>query len=186
MSLSFLTLALVRRAEKRVGVTFDYVRHIARTSTPLLIRYNRVFAMIDPRHHLPPEVYHAARIRAAVASDCGTCVEAETNLARNSGLSDDLIDAILSGISSDPTLKATISFTDATIADRSDAAQDREILRQALGEKGLIELALAMNGAAFLPGVKRALGFATTCNIEVHRKTTKKIVPDGRANSGKE
>ncbi|WP_275296365.1 hypothetical protein [Sulfitobacter mediterraneus] len=36
-----------------------------------------------------------------------------------------------------------------------------------MGEAGLIELSYAMNGAALLPGIKRAMGYATTCNLSM-------------------
>ncbi|WP_259942921.1 hypothetical protein [Sulfitobacter sp. M368] len=161
-----LTLAMVKQAEKRVGVTFDYVRKIAQTDFGLLLRYNKVFGFLDPRKHLPAQAYHAARLRGALAADCGTCVEAEINLALQAGLSKTLVKAILNSTADGP-LGAVIALTDAVVGGKQDAPDDRADVLNAYGEAGLIELSFAMNGAALLPGVKRAMGYATTCNLSM-------------------
>ncbi len=161
-----LTLKMVKQAEKRVGVTFDYVRKIAQTNFGLLLRYNKVFGFLDPRKHLPASAYHAARLRGALAADCGTCVEAEINLALQAGLSKDLVKAILNGTLDGP-LHAVVALTDAVVAAKEDAPEARAEILQAYGEAGLIELSYAMNGAALLPGIKRAMGYATTCNLSM-------------------
>jgi hypothetical protein len=83
-------------------------------------------------------------------------VEAEINLAKLAKLSDALIDDILRGSTSDASLQAIIALTDATVRDRIDSSEARELVCGAYGDKGLIELFIAMNGAAMLPGVKRA------------------------------
>lgn len=164
-----ISLALIAREERRIRVTFDYIRHMARTDLRLLLRYNRIFGIIDPRRHLPAEAYHTARIRGALAADCGTCVEAEINLALNAGLPHALVQSILSGACDKPDLSAVIALADAATRDRVDAPEARAHLRSVYGEKGLIELSIAMNGAAMLPGVKRAMGFASACNIDLLR-----------------
>lgn len=164
---------LIGRAESRLGVSLDYVRQIAGTDFGLLRRYNRVFGFLDPNRKVPAPAYHAARLRGALAADCGTCVEAEMNLARQAGLSGALIDQILAGrgpLITEP-LGAVIALSDAVVARREDDAEARDAVRAAWGEAGLIELAFAMNGAALLPGIKRAMGYATSCNLDVLRKT---------------
>jgi hypothetical protein len=167
--LSKIALIMIARSENQIGVTFDYIRHMAKTDFGLLMRYNKMFSIIDPRKHVSAEAYHAARMRGALAADCWTCVEVEINLAKQSGLSSEWIDEVLAGSSSDADINAVITLTDATVRDRVDASKAREIIRSRYGEKGLIELSIAMNGTAMLPGVKRAMGYATACNIELMR-----------------
>ena len=162
--LTRLALALIGRAERRLGVGLDYARQIARTDIRLLMRYNRIFGFLDPRRHLPPEAYHAARIRGALSADCGTCVEAEINLARAAGLEPELIAAILSGAAGGD-LAPVIRLADAVTVARADDPEARAAIRQRHGEAGLIELSFAMTGAALLPGIKRAMGHATTCDL---------------------
>lgn len=170
---AFLTrvaLGLIARAEKKLGVGLDYTRKIAATDLRLLTRYNRLFGFLDPNKNCPPEAYHTARLRGALAADCGTCVEAEINLARRAGLSHSLIAMILKGTDGLPApLAAVAQLADATTRDHSDAGDARETIRSAYGDTGLIELAYAMNGAALLPGIKRAMGYATACDLTLMR-----------------
>ncbi|MBA83948.1 hypothetical protein ACSSNL_02865 [Thalassobius sp. S69A] len=168
-----MTMILIGQAERRLGVGLDYTRQIARTDFGLLRRYNRIFGFLDPNKKVPVQAFHAARLRGAMAADCGTCVEAEINLARAAGLDDGLIDQVLAGRGAQisPELAAVIALADAVTAQHEDDAGARETIRAAWGEAGLIELAYAMNGAALLPGIKRAMGYATTCNLDILRKT---------------
>lgn len=162
---------LISRAERRLGVALDYVRQIARTDLRLLLRYNRIFGMLDPNRHAPPAAYHIARLRGAVAADCGICVEAEITLARRAGLTGDMIARVLSAdyAALAASEAAAARLADAVCARREDDPEARAVLVAAYGEAGLIELAFAMNGAALLPGIKRAMGHATACNLSVLR-----------------
>ena len=165
-----IALVFIASAERRLGVSLDYVREIAAADFRLLLRYNRIFGFLDPNRQVPPLAYHLARLRGALAADCGTCVAAEINLARTAGLSESEIDLCLGagGLSDD--LEAVRALADAVVRGREDTPEARDRVRAAFGDKGLIELSFAMNGAALLPGVKRALGHATACDLEVVRR----------------
>lgn len=168
-----IALLLIERAEARLGVSLGYVRDIAAADLGLLRRYNRIFGLLDPVNHLPADAHAAARLRGALAADCGSCVEAEINLARRAGLKPATIDAILRGDMDLPApLPAIIRLSDAVTRDRADDADARAIVAHHYGQRGLIELAFAMNGAAMLPGIKRAMGHATTCDLGTLRKLT--------------
>lgn len=162
----------IERAERRLGVELDYVRTIARTDLRLLLRYNRFFGFLDPRRHLPPEAYHAARVVGALAADCGTCLEAEVNLARRAGVPAEVVAALLrvGGEGLEPGVAAVARLARAVVGDRADDPEAREAVRTAYGEAGLIEAAYAMNGAALLPGVKRAMGHAIACDADLMRR----------------
>lgn len=162
--LTKFALVLIGRAEKKLGVALDYTRQIAATDIGLLTRYNRLFGFLDPVKHLPKEAYHAARLRGALAADCGTCVEAEINLALAAKLTKAQVRAIVYGEATG-VLADVIALTDAVVRDRVDAPEARDAVKAAYGEAGLIELSYAMNGAALLPGIKRAMGYATQCNL---------------------
>ncbi|WP_235962726.1 carboxymuconolactone decarboxylase family protein [Jannaschia marina] len=166
-----IALLLIERAEVRLGVSLAYVREIAEADLGLLRRYNRIFGFLDPVNHLPADAHAAARLRGTLAADCGSCVEAEINLARRAGLKPATIDAILAGDPSLPApLPAIIRLSDAVTCDRADDAGARAEILHHYGKRGLIELSFAMNGAALLPGVKRAMGHATACDLETMRK----------------
>lgn len=163
---------LVRRAERRIGVKLDYVHKIAQTRVSLAARYDRFFSFLDQNKIVPPVAYHTARIRGAVAADCGTCVEAEINLAKNAKIAGETIERVLSAdYSALPAdLAAVARLTDAVVARREDDPEARAAVVAAYDDAGLIELSYAMNGAALLPGVKRAMGYAVACDLAVLRK----------------
>lgn len=158
---------LITRAERRLGVGLDYVHRIAEADIGLLTRYNRLFGFPDPVKHLPKEAYHVTRLRGALAADCGTCVDAEVNLARKTKLPDALIRDILQGAALPDPLNRVAPLADAVIRDRVDAPAARAAIIDTYGDKGLIELSFAMNGAALLPGIKRAMGHATACDLSL-------------------
>ena len=172
MVLQRIASYMIGRAERRVGVPFDYVRQIAQTDLGLLGRYNRLFGFLDPNRKAPALAYHAARMRGAIAADCGTCVTAEINLARQAGISDQDADRILSGAyhALPAPVAAVAQLADAVVGRREDDPLARDMIRSAYGEAGLIELCFAMNGAALLPGIKRGMGHATSCDLSVLRK----------------
>ncbi len=163
-----LSKLLIARAESQLGVGFPYVRHIADTKTRLLLRYKRFLDFLDPNQDVPPEAYHLARIRGAVASGCGDCVESEIARAKAAGLREGLIRDFL--IAAPGELPAPLddvkTLADAVTRDRRDDPGARDRVRDAFGEAGLIELAYAMNGAALIPGVKRAMGYAGHSDAE--------------------
>lgn len=169
--LQTIVTRLIARAEKRLGVTLDYTRKIAETDLGLLRRYNGIFRVIDPNTHVPAKAYHIARLRGALAADCGTCVDAEIDLAKAAGLSVEIIRQVVrqdySGLPAE--MAGVARLADAVTADRQDDVGSRQTVRSAYGDAGLVELALAMNGAAMLPGIKRAMGYATVCNIDALR-----------------
>jgi hypothetical protein len=178
--LSFLrpiALRAIGRSEQRLGARLDYVRDIAETDMGLLMRYNRLFGFLDPNRHAPAQAYHAARLRGALAADCGTCVEIEINLARAAGIDDDTIDAVLAGTLSalDAPLAAVVTLADAVVRDRADDPEARARIEEAYGHSAMVELSYAMNGAALLPGIKRSLGYATACDVAVMRKTIGRV-----------
>ena len=163
---------LVSAAEKRIGVALDYAHQIARTDFGLMLRYGKIFRFLDPNKKVPAEAYHTARLRGAIAADCGTCVEAEIKLAKNAGVSAEIITAVLQSNYSvlANELHAVASLSDAVVAQRQDDPNSRIKVLRAFGEAGLIEISFAMNGAALLPGIKRSMGCATVCDIQTLKK----------------
>ncbi|MCK0120839.1 hypothetical protein MWU61_09825 [Loktanella sp. F6476L] len=160
---------LVNRAEKRIGVNLDYAHQIAQTDFALMSRYGKIFGFLDPNKNVPALAFHVARIRGAVAADCGTCVEAEVNLAKASGIPAKTISALLTKDYAEfpSEIAAVARLADAVVLNRVDDSEARTKVQTAYGNAGLIEISYAMNGAALLPGIKRAMGYATQCNLSL-------------------
>lgn len=170
--LKWIAEKIVVAAEKRIGVTLEYAHEIAQTDFGLMLRYGKVLGFLDPNKNVPAPAYHIARLRGAIAADCGTCVEAEINLAKNAKVPSEVIAAVLqSDYSALPDeLCAVARLADAVTAKREDAPEARAEISKAYGTAGLIEISFAMNGAALLPGIKRSMGYATVCDIQTIKK----------------
>ncbi len=169
--------ALIRRSENQFGVKFEYIHKIAQTDLGLLFRYNRIFGFINPNKKVPPLAYHAARLRGALAADCGTCVETEIKLAKLANIDSDVISELLSGQLDklSPEIAAVVSLSDAVTRERRDEPAAREIIKSTWGDAGVIELGFAMNGAALLPGIKRSMGYSGSCDISLLQQASKGI-----------
>ncbi len=159
----------ISKAEVKVGAPLDYVHVIAETDLSLLARYNKLFGFLDPNKKAPALAYHTARLRGARAADCGTCVQIESNLATQAGIAPEIVKNIIrADYDSLPAeIIAVAKLADAVVGQRMDAAEHREKVVEAFGQAGLIELSYAMNGAALLPGIKRSMGYATSCDLSL-------------------
>lgn len=170
--LKWFAARMIGRAERRIGVGLDYVREISDAGAGLLYRYSKLSGFLDPNTKVPADAHHIARLRGAISADCGTCVEAEINLARAAGAFSGLIAPVVgadySGLPEN--LAAVAQLADAVAGRRDDEPVAGEAVLRAYGQAGLVELSFAMKGAALLPGIKRAMGHAATCDLQTLRK----------------
>ncbi len=151
-------------AEARLGAPVDYLRYVAEHDPGAAIKFGLLQPATGHRKVLPPEVYHAARIAATQEADCGTCVQIEVNAARASGVSAPSIRAVLAGEPLTAPEADAVAFARMT-AGREDPAEPRQRLLDRFGDRGVVELALAVTTAQAYPTMKRALGFATACAL---------------------
>ena len=130
-------------------------------------------SIAEYRDELPADAYHVARIVAARSEDCGTCLQIEINLAKASGVSSALLQAVinrnLDGLS--PPTSDVYRFVEmvVTSAEEDDSLRQNIITRY--GERGLVELALAIGTSRFFLLVKLTLGYYATESANVHIQT---------------
>jgi alkylhydroperoxidase family enzyme len=160
-----LIQAQLAREERRLGSSLDYLRHIARVSLPAFLKFGAFTPLARHRRVLPAEPYHVARLVSTQLEDCGTCVQIEVNLARQSGVAPELIQAVLNQAPEllPSSLEDVYRFAEAVVTHTGDEGETRERLRHQLGEEGLVELALAIAACRVFPTTKRALGYAISC-----------------------
>ena len=159
-------------AERQFGESLDYLRHILRFSLPAFLRFGGFVPLSSYRRVLPPEPWHVARMVATREADCGTCLQLVVNVAKKSGVSHDILRAVLDRRSHDlpKDLADCYRFSEAVVRATGEEDALREHLRARYGEAGLFELALAIASCGVFPVAKRALGYAKSCalvNVEV-------------------
>ena len=141
----------------------DYLRFAAEHDPVAVVKFGLLQPATAHRKVLPPEVYHAARIAATQTADCGTCVQIEVNAARKAGVPGETVRALLAGEADD--LRDVVAFARTTARYEDPGGDLRQRIAARHGERGLVELALAVTTALMYPTMKRALGFATACAL---------------------
>ncbi len=86
----------ITKAEQQLGVSLDYLRYIARVSRSAawrLARFTRLVQATPPRELR--EAVLVGSLVAAMADDCGSCVQIGINLARQAGLDRAVVSAVV-------------------------------------------------------------------------------------------
>ena len=153
-------------AERKLGASLEYVRHLYRVSPGGFFKFARIMPLAAYRKKLPAEPCYVARLVATRHEDCGTCVQIEVNQALADGVAPAVIQATLDGRLDDlpAELAEVYRFAEGVVGATGEEDPLRDRMRQRWGEAGLAELALAIASCRVFPSVKRALGYATSCS----------------------
>ncbi len=156
----------ISSAEHRLGVPADYLRHVLKTSLRAFLKFTKIMPLAEYRRVLPVEPYHVARIVATQEEDCGTCLQIEVNLAKRDKVKPAVIRACMNGRPDDlpEQLADVYRFAQGVVRHSGDDDIYRERIREAYGDEGLVELAMAIAVCRVFPATKRALGFAQSCS----------------------
>ncbi|MBI5256977.1 MAG: hypothetical protein HY855_10795 [Burkholderiales bacterium] len=163
---------LIRRRlaafEARWHYPMDYARALLAGSRRAFFAYARLAPAAALREGLPLAAWHAAKITALRAEECGPCTQLAVDMARAEGVPDALLQALLDDdlarlqrLDADAAL--TQRFAHAWARREAGLPAHREALRQRFGEAGLATLAVAMTSARMFPLLKSALGHAQHC-----------------------
>jgi alkylhydroperoxidase family enzyme len=162
---SWIARRMLRAASKRYGYDTSYLEMMLDASPAAFFKFASVTKASSHREVVPIEASFAAKIVGALSEDCGPCTQLCVDMALEAGMSKDQIEAVLRRdprAMSDPTLLA-FRFADA-VARRSPHDEEyRDAVRAQLGQKGVVDLTLALQMSRTFPMVKRALGFANEC-----------------------
>lgn len=159
-------LRRIDRLEADLGVSMDYLRHMAREALPALFRFSGFRRVADYRRKLPVDAVHTARVATMCREDCGGCLQIAVNAAREAGLPRETIRAVIDERFDDldPGLSQVARYASIVSMPGGDDPALREELRTQYGEEALVELALAIATARVFPTLKRGLGYATSCS----------------------
>ena len=154
--------------ERRWHYPMDYARTLLRASRGGFWRFARVMPLAAWRDGVPLAAWHAAKLVAVRAEDCGPCTQLVADMAHADGVPAALLRAVLLGdpaetqaLDADAALAAHFARCWATGS--PGLADARDAVRRRFGERGLASLALAMSGARLFPMIKSALGHGEAC-----------------------
>ncbi len=154
-------------AEREMGTSVDYLRHILRVSRRAFMAFTKIIPLAEYHRALPADPLHVVRLTALVYEDCGGCVQGEVNLAKKAGVSQAVVRAVLDGeaVELSEELADVYHFALSVLETREDEAL-RERIREHYGEEGLVEIALALGACRVFPTIRRAMGYAKSCSVE--------------------
>jgi alkylhydroperoxidase family enzyme len=163
-----------RRALKRMGAHYDYdvtyMLAMLDKSPKAFFRFAKLFPLAQHRESAPAEAAIAAKLMGAMYEDCGPCTQLVVNFAKEQGVDPEQVEAVLrrdlAGMNDNVAL--AFRFADA-ILNRLPGEDDvRDAVRMHWGEKGVIDLTLALQVGRIFPMVKAGLGYAKECRrVEV-------------------
>jgi hypothetical protein len=160
---------LMRRSidafERRYDYDMSYAREMLGASPRAVMRFSRIMGLANHREDVPLAAWHAAKLAATLAEDCGPCTQLGVRMAEEAGIEGRVIRAILEGDdrAMGPDAALGYRFAEATI--RHDPALDRlhdEVVRR-WGARALVSLALVIAATRVFPTVKYALGHGRSC-----------------------
>jgi hypothetical protein len=163
--LSFFIRRKLRAMSEHYGYDVSYLDYMLTESPRAFFKFARLAAASSHREVVPVEASFAAKITGAMAEDCGPCAQLTVNMALEAGMSKNQVEAVVrrdvSAMS--PETALGFGFADAIVHRSDDQDVRREAVRSRWGEKGVIDLAMALQMGRLFPMMKLALGYAREC-----------------------
>jgi len=162
---SWIARRMLRRASKRYNYDTSYLEMLLDASPSAFFKFAALAKAANHREVVPVEASFAAKIIGAMAEDCGPCTQLVVDMALEAGMAKDQIEAVLRR---DPramsdTTRLAFRFADAVARRSIDDEEFRDAVRAQWGEKGVIDLTLALQLGRMFPMVKAGLGYAKEC-----------------------
>jgi hypothetical protein len=166
--------AYLNRFGARYDYDVSYMLHMLDRSPVAFRRFARLFALAQHRESAPVEAVIAAKLIGAMAEDCGPCTQLVVNFAKEAGVSADQVEAVLKSdhVAMNDAVALAVRFADAIVRRLPHDDEAREAVRARWGDKGVIDLTLALQVGRLFPMVKAGLGYAKECRrVQVEGRT---------------
>src|SRR5712671_2910721 len=162
---SWIARRMLRATSKRYGYDTSYLDMMLKESPSAFFKFAAVMKAAGHREVVPVDASFAANLVGALAEDCGPCTQLCVDMALEAGMPKDQIEAVLRH---DPramsdTTRLAFRFADAVARRSTDGEEFRDAVRAQWGEKGVVDLTLALQLGRMFPMVKAGLGYAKEC-----------------------
>jgi len=150
---SWIARRILRATSKRYGYDTSYLDMMLKVSPSAFFKFASLAKASSHREVVPVEASFAAKLIGALAEDCGPCTQLVVDMALEAGMPNDQIEAVLRH---DPRAMngATVlgfRFADAVVRRSPDDEEYRDAVRAEWGEKGVIDLTLALQMGRMFP-----------------------------------
>lgn len=162
---SWIARRSLRAFAKRYRYDVSYLEMMLNESPAAFFKFAPIMKASGHREVVPTQASFAAKIVGALAEDCGPCTQLAVDLALEAGMPKDQIEAVLRR---DPramneTTKLGFRFADTVVRRVAEEDEFRDGVRAQWGQKGVIDLTLALQIGRMFPMVKASLGYAKEC-----------------------
>ncbi len=162
---SFFARRALRAIRKRYGYDTSFLEYMLKQSPAAFFDFVPLTKAMAHREVVPVDASFAAKITGAMTEDCGPCVQLTIDMALEAGMPKDQIEAVLrrdtGAMNADTALG--FAFAAAVVSPAARTDQHREAVRGRWGEKGVIDLAMALQMGRLFPMLEAALGYAKEC-----------------------
>ena len=157
---------MILKFGNRYGYDVGYMLHMLETTPEVVNSFNALSKLARYRKKAPLNAHMAAKLLGALNEDCGPCVQLAVDMARESGVASDQIEAVLTEdqAAMAPDTALGYRFASAIIARSTNEDAAREAVRSAYGDAAIIELTLASQVGRLFPMIKAGLGYGKSCS----------------------
>jgi hypothetical protein len=163
---SWIARRTLRAFAKSYGYDVSYLLMMLNHSPAAFFKFAPLMKAAAHREAVPIDASFAAKIVGALAEDCGPCTQLVVDMALEAGMAKDQIEAVLRRDAKAMNEATTLGFRFAdAVARRAVEAEDefRDAVLAQWGQKGVIDLTLALQMGRMFPMVKAGLGYAREC-----------------------
>lgn len=151
-------------ADKATGGNSPYLPDLVAAPGHAAEKFQHFMPVTAHRQAAPAEAFHAARIGATLAADCGPCALIAARGALGDGVARAIVNRLLA---SDPPADLSEAFAFGAAVGSHDPAADAHgaQIEMLYGRTVRFEMALTAATVTAYPALKRGLGFATSCAL---------------------
>lgn len=162
---SWIARRSLRTFAKRYGYDVSYIEMLLDESPAAFFKIVPLMKASSHREAVPVDASFAAKIVGALAEDCGPCTQLVVDMALEAGVPKEQIKAVLRRDTRAMNEATTLGFRFADAVVRRIAEEDefRDAVRAQWGQKGVIDLTLALQLGRMYPMLKAGLGYAKEC-----------------------
>ena len=165
--------------ERAYDYDMGYARDMLDASPRALLAFAQASGLAQYRQAVSAEAWHAAKIVATLAEDCGPCTQLVVTMAERDGINPGVLRAILARNEQAMPPDAALGFHFAEALLRHDRRADdlrSEVLRR-WGRGGIVSLGFAIAGSRIFPMLKYALGHGHACSRVMVAGVTMPVLP---------
>ena len=146
---NYFVRRMMRRMQRRYDYDVSYMLYLLDEAPKAFWTFMRASALSRYREQVPVEAALTVRLVATMTEDCGPCTQLLVHHATEAKMASDQIEAVLTRnlAAMNPVVALAYRYAEAVLSRLPDAGDVRAAVRSRWSDKGLIALALSMQGA---------------------------------------